>query len=119
MTDKLIWDDTNQRWVAAPPRAAAPTVPSYAKPHVPGAGALMDAAPTRDAGSAMIDAMAELDVAMHRADIENRTRDAGPDLFKTLKALFAVIGARHLTPDTLNTYLRAKDLIERMEGAGS
>lgn len=107
----VIWDDTNQRWIAAPPRSATPTIPTYAKPHIPGAGALMGAAPTRDADST--------DVAMHQADIENRARDAGPDLLTTLKALFAVVGARHLTTDTLHIYLRAKDLIERMEGPGA
>lgn len=117
-----VWDDTHQRWVHKI-TDAPPTVPAYVKPHVPGAGALLLAmTPTRDgddASDAMTYTMAELDVAMHRADIENRTRDAGPDLFKTLKALFAVVGARHLTADTLHAYLRAKDLIERMEGAGS
>ena len=122
MTDNLIWDDTNQRWVTAPPRAAAPTVPPYAKPHVPGAGALMDAAPTRDdddASDAMTYTMVALDVVRHHAGIENRARDAGPEILKTLKALFAVVGARHLTTDTLHTYIRAKDLIERIEGSGS
>jgi hypothetical protein len=79
----------------------------------------MGAAPTREADSQMIDATAVIDVAMHQADGENRARDAGPELLKTLKALFAVVGARHLTPDTLHTYLRAKDLIERMEGGGA
>ena len=98
-------------------------VPAYARPHVPGAGALLDAGPDQ-----MQVAMAALDKAASRSEAESRLRDTAPELLAELKGWVeneaSMVddqikwGAMNgfYSPEQCAQILRTRALIARVEG---